>query len=255
MKTFPYTYYFYGSADSTDKDVIIVVPKKDMPNTQEERKRLVLELQHQYNLSWNATLAVIENNVMTDTIYTKSWIDSLNNALLRTYDLHEQHFPLLICQVLKRNKTLAIYKAVRTILTFLTRTKYRTEIKSVLKGVHDFNLKIKVLKRIDFISLNSFNQKNATDLDIWKIITFYVVQNKALLIEDIEIYTKKEAVDYAPESYRLVYRKNLHEKDKIFLQNTILEWLSIIENFGIFNSMNGMLQCNNELIDMINEKY
>lgn len=33
MKTnFPYPYYFYGSNDSADQDVIIVISKEEMPN-------------------------------------------------------------------------------------------------------------------------------------------------------------------------------------------------------------------------------
>jgi hypothetical protein len=40
--TFPYPYYIYGSEDSTDQDVIIIIPKEEMLETQEERKNKVL---------------------------------------------------------------------------------------------------------------------------------------------------------------------------------------------------------------------
>jgi fucose 4-O-acetylase-like acetyltransferase len=56
-----YPYFFYGSADSTDKDVVIQIPQTDMPDRQEDRKNLVWQLQKEYHLDWNATLAVIEN--------------------------------------------------------------------------------------------------------------------------------------------------------------------------------------------------
>ncbi|MCL9804465.1 hypothetical protein NAT51_02960 [Flavobacterium amniphilum] len=255
MNAIPYPYYFYGSSDSTDKDVIIVIPKEEMPSTQEERKRFVLSLQQTYNFDWNATLAVIEEGIMVDTIYTKSWIDSLNNALFQTYHLHEQLFPLPIDRLQKRNKTLSVYKAVRTVLTFLTRTDYRKEIKPVLKGIHDFNDKITVIRKIDFMLLDHFNQKNANDSDIWKIIAFYVVQNMALIRDGIEIYTKTDAVAYWPEMHPFIYREAIGDVDKQNIQKRIAEWLAVIEKLGSYRSENGKLYCNNEVIDMLNEKY
>lgn len=253
--TFPYSYYIYGSGDSTDKDVIIIVPKEDMPETQEERKNKVYFLLKEYNLNWNATLAVIENGKISDTIFTKSWIDSLNNALLETYSFHQQDYPLLITEKHIRNKTLAIYKAVRTVLTMLTRTQYRTQIRPIIKGIHDFNLKLDALSKIDFVSFSEFNQKNTRDSDIWKIIAFYVGQNIALIENDIEIYTKKKFVNHYPDLDVFIYRKTITLKDKIILQEYVNHWLKLIQNFGEFKSENGFLFCNNECIDMLNEKF
>ena len=253
--TFPYPFYLYGSDDSTDKDVIIIVPKKDMPETQEERKNMVFFLLKEYNLSWNATLAVIENEKILDTIFTKSWIDSLNNALLETYSLHEQKYPLLINEKQVRNKTLAIYKAVHTVLTMLTRTEYRTQIRPILKGIHDFNLKLEALSKIDFVSLSEFNQKNTVDADIWKIIAFYVGQNIALIENDIEIYTKKKFVSCYPDLEAFIYRKTITLNEKTVLQQYVDSWLKMLQNFGEFKSENGFLTCHNERIDMLNEKF
>ncbi|MFC0780061.1 hypothetical protein [Flavobacterium sp. HJSW_4] len=253
--TFPYPYYVYGSDDSTDLDVIIVISKEEMPEKQEDRKNKVLALLREYDLNWNATFAVIENGRISDTIFTKSWIDSLNNALLETYSLHQQKHELLVTEKHLRNKTLAIYKAVRTVLTMLTRTEYRTQIRPILKGIHDFNLKLEALKNIDFVSISQFNQKNTDDIDIWKIIAFYVGQNIALIENDIEIYTKKKLVHHFKELEPFIYRKAILEEDKKVLQNYISHWLSLIHNFGPFQSENGFLTCKNECIDMLNEKF
>ncbi|WP_343616690.1 hypothetical protein [Flavobacterium sp.] len=256
MKTnFSYPYYFYGSDDSTDEDVIIVISKEEMPEKQEDRKKTVLALLKEYDLNWNATLAVIENGKISDTIFTKSWIDSLNNALFETYFLHQQKHELLIKEKHIRNKTLAIYKAVRTVLTMLTRTEYRTQIRPILKGIHDFNLKLEALNKIDFTSISQFNQKNTNDIDIWKIIAFYVGQNIALIENDIEIYTKKKLISHFPDLEPFIYRKVLVESDKIILQNHINHWLLLIHNFGEFKSADGFLTCKNECIDMLNEKF
>ncbi|OUL62344.1 hypothetical protein [Flavobacterium sp. AJR] len=253
--TFPYPYYIYGSDDSTDKDVIIVVTKEEMPKTQEERKNKVLFLSKEYNLNWNATLAVIEDGKISDTIFTKSWIDSLNNALLETYSFHQQDYPLLITRKHIRNKTLVIYKAVRTVLTMLTRTEYRTQIRPIIKGIHNFNLKLDALSKIDFVSLSEFNQKNTSDTDIWKIIAFYVGQNIALIENDIEIYTKKKLVDHYNDLKVFIYRKIITVDDKAVLQEYIKYWLKVLHNFGEFKSVNGFLTCNDECIDMVNEKF
>ncbi|GGF11172.1 hypothetical protein [Flavobacterium limi] len=256
MKTnFPYPYYFYGSDDSTDKDVIIVISKEEMPEKQEDRKNKILALLKEYDLNWNATFAVIENGKIIDTIYTKSWIDSLNNALLETYFRHEQKHELLVTEKHARNKTLAIYKAVRTVLTMLTRTENRTQIRPILKGIHDFNLKLEVLSKIDFVSISVFNQKNTTDSDIWKIIAFYVGQNIALVENDIEIYTKKSLVNNFPDLEPFIYRKEITESNKIVLQQYINRWLNLLNNFGAYQSENGFLICKDEKIDMLNEKF
>lgn len=256
MKTnFPYPYYLYGSDDSTDKDVIIVISKEEMPEKQEDRKNKVLALLKEYDLNWNATFAVIENGKISDTIFTKSWIDSLNNALLETYSLHQQKHELLITEKHIRNKTLAIYKAVRTVLTMLTRTEYRTQIRPILKGIHDFNLKLEAFKNIDFVSISQFNQKNTDDIDIWKIIAFYVGQNIALIENDVEIYTKKKLVHHFKDLEPFIYRKAILEEDKKVLQNYINHWLSLVHNFGPFRSENGFLTCKNDCIDMLNEKF
>lgn len=253
--TFPYPYYIYGSEDSTDQDVIIIIPKEEMPETQEERKNKVLFLLKEHNLDWNATFAVIENGKITDTIYTKSWIDSLNNALLETYFLHEQKHELVVKEKHIRNKTLAIYKAVRTVLTMLTRTAYRTQIRPILKGIHDFNLKLEALHKIDFVSISEFNQKNTADAAIWKIIAFYVGQNIALIESDIEIYTKKSLVKTFPDLEPFIYKKKITTKEKAVLQHYINRWLELLNTFGTFQSENGFLICKEEKIDMLNEKF
>jgi len=252
---FPYPYYIYGSDDSTDQDVIIIVPKEDMPETQEDRKNKVFFLLKEYNLNWNATLAVIENGIISDTIFTKSWIDSLNNALLETYSLHQQEYELSVTKKQIRNKTLAIYKAVRTVLTMLTRTEYRTQIRPIIKGIHDFNLKLEILDKIDFLSLSEFHQKNTRDEDIWKIIAFYVGQNIALIENDIEIYTKKNFVSHFNDLDAFIYRKKISAENKMILQKYIKHWLKLLHDFGEFKSTNGFLICNNESIDMLNEKF
>jgi len=255
IKEFPYPYFQYGSEDSTDIDVIICIPLDVMPETQEERKQLVKHLTSEYNVTWNTTLAVIENGVMIDTIYTKAWIDSLNNALYITFENHKQFWENPILKLLKRNKTLAIYKAIRTVLTMLTRTHLRTEIKPVLKGIHPFEYKLEVLSRVNFSEFSEFNQPNGSDVDIWKIIAFYIGQNMTLIESNIEIYTKQDLVKYFPELKPFVLRESIGIDQKMGLTNLKNAWLNKVNEFGSFKSNGYYLECNEEKIDMKNEKY
>jgi len=45
---FPYKYYFYGSDDSIDEDVIIEIPSDLMPKVQEDRKIFLKNIEIQY---------------------------------------------------------------------------------------------------------------------------------------------------------------------------------------------------------------
>ena len=254
---FPYKYYYFGSDDSIDEDVLIEINKKDLPSIQEDRKNLLFNIKKEYDLSWNMNFIVVENDIVIDTIYPKSWIDSVNNSLFSTYNLHKdkQKYDLCIDRLIPRNKLLAIYKTVRTILSMLTRTQYRNDIKPIIKGIHDFKYKIDILSKIDFSILETFNQSNTLDIDIWKIIGFYLVQNYALIKDNIEIYTKKDAIKYDKKFESFIYRKNINYNDKIFLNNYIKNYIILITSLGEYKSNINWLYLNEEKICMINEYY
>lgn len=255
IKNFNYPYFFYGSADSTDKDVVIQIPQTDMPDRQEDRKNLVWQLQKEYHLDWNATLAVIENGYMVDTIYTKSWIDRLNNAVFTTYDLHPQYFPNPILGKVRVNTLLFIYKAVRTVLSLLTRTHLRPLIRPTVNGIHDFNLKLAALNHIQWIDLQHFNQRNAADIDIWKTLAFYIYQNIAFLQDGTEIYTKKHCIEIFPTSTNLIYRKPITNNDRMIFQEHTNRWIQMVVAYGDYVSENGFLSCKGERISMKDEKF
>jgi hypothetical protein len=252
---FPYRYYFYGSSNSVDTDVLIQVDKQVMPQVQEERKILLRNLELEYHLNWNTNLIVVENGIIIDTIYPKSWVDSLNNSLYVTYNLHEQEYENPINSMVKRNILLAIYKAVRTVLSLNSRTDKRPLIRPFLNGIHDFKLKLKSLKSIDLRVINSFNQKNFKDIDIWKTISFYVGQNVLLIEQNIEIYTKNDLLKYYPELSVYINRFEYSYSDLNFLQSLLDYWINLVENYGIYISQGERLSCNNEFINMKNETF
>ena len=157
-----FKFYFYGSSNSIDKDVIISISRDDMPYTQEGRKVLLKSLD--IPTDWNSTLVVIESGIIVDTIYPKAWIDSLNNSVYNTYDNHIKHqlYPNPIERMVDRNVLLSVYKTLRTILTYCARTDYRTKVKPILKGCHDFNLKLTALSNIEFNSIINFSCNSTT---------------------------------------------------------------------------------------------
>lgn len=256
IKNFPYPYIQYGSANSTDIDVAIIIPQNYMKITQEDRKNHIKKLMLDFDLNWNAIFICVEDGVVVDTIFTKSWIDSINNAIYYTYSNHVQFYPNPITRLIKRNKTLAIYKAVRTVLSQVTRTNYKSRVKPVMKGFHDFNLKLDVLKNINFKLINSFNQRNTNDVDCWKSIAFYVIQNMALL-NDVHIHTKDDAIVYDQRLSKFINRDEITVEDKIMLNTVITEWLNMLSKYK-FITTRYRLKCwefNECSVDMKNEKY
>ena len=257
MNSLPHPFYYYGSHDSLDEDVIISIPKELMPEHQEERKNLMLKIKNDYSLSFNATLAVIEDGLIVDTIYPKTWIDSLNNALFFTYKNHleKQQYNNPIQKRVERNILLSIYRSVRTILSMLTRTHYRSEIKPIIKGCHDFKLKLEALKKIDFHTIHSFDQKNTQDIDIWKTIAFYIGQNISLITEQVEIYTKSDLVKHHPQLIDFIYRKPLDKVAISTLNQYLKTYSNLLESYGEYQCNDIIMTCKNERIDMRNEVF
>lgn len=240
-----YKYYKFGSDDSTDTDVVLVIDKSEMPQHQEDRKNFTNSIKREYNLDWNIVLVVIENNNIVDTIYPKSWIDSIQNALVNTYHLHEQKYPLAISRT-KRNTLLSSYKAVRTILSFLSKTEYRPVVKKALNS-DCFQTRIDILRDIDISTIDTFKQKNMKDIDILKVYAFYTGQEISLQ-KGIEIYTKKDLIYHHPELYNHIYRL---ESDNKILDSKIKEMLSCVPEFeqkdGILYNKKFIVDCKYEM--------
>ncbi|MDB2686182.1 hypothetical protein N9Y42_03150 [Mariniblastus sp.] len=114
MNRFPHQYYFFGSHDSTDTDVLIEVDELFL--VMEDNKRYAKRLKEEFSLDWNANLITVRDGLIAECITPKSSPDSLNNSLLETYSFHEQGYPCPVLHRAKRNKLLATYKALRTCL-------------------------------------------------------------------------------------------------------------------------------------------
>lgn len=178
--------YIHGSKNSVDTDVHYVF--EEMPSLQECKSFCSADPNE------NRNIIVINDGIVTECY--KGTPDEVNNALLETYGLHEQEHKLLVTRKVERNVPLKMVRAVRIILSHLSRSQYRKEVKEALKGGWNDRLKCLVkilLKDIDFDSLN----KNMSAEDIKKVIAFQVGQTISLMNEE-ELYDKDDIAEKYP---------------------------------------------------------
>ncbi len=242
-------YYFFGSANSQDTDVLLAC--EAIPDQHMAHEWIQAYKQH-HQVSWNINLITIQQGLVTDTISSKSTIDGIHNALYETYSLHPQVHPLPLHGKVNRHLLLNIYRCIRTILTFCTRTHYRTQIRPTLKGLHPFHHKLQSLAVLDFTTLTTFDAKYTADIDIWKTIPFYLGQTLSLM-NGIEIYTKDTLVTHHPQFANFIYRKPLSTEDIIYLQQQKNQWLEILYTLPFDNPESGILILGEEKIDMNKE--
>lgn len=177
--------YIHGSGDSTDVDVIYVV---DVLPSLQECKRFC---SNKDNPDENRNICVIRNGEVVSCY--KGTPDEVNNAVYLTYRLHKQEFPLLITHLVPRDIAAKTMRAVRIILSHLSRSQYRPIVKKAL--ISNFPARIKALEEInletiDFSTLNN----NMTREDILKTIAFQIGQTCALMSGQ-ELYTKSDVAE------------------------------------------------------------
>lgn len=141
----------------------------------------------------NTNIGVLGTNNMLSEVF-KGTIDEVNNSMYYTYHLHDQKHPQNILYPTRRDKHLKALRAVRTILSFFSRTVDRKKIKYALKnGLQE---KLDILEKID-LSRIELNKPNTKMVDCLKTVAFQVGQSGALL-DGIELYTKEDIIDEYP---------------------------------------------------------
>lgn len=187
--------YIHGSGDSIDVDTYYVVDH--IPPFQ-EAKQWCDAIKEE-----NANLITIEDGIVTGCY--KGTPDECNNSLYDTYGLHEQEYPLLVERKVERDKGLKYIRAIRIILSHISRSQYRQEVKAALKS-DKLSDKARVLHNINFKTIDYDKMSGtASGKDILKVIAFQLGQVIGLQ-HDIELYTKadvaKQYWDLQPFLYR-----------------------------------------------------
>ncbi|NBO22424.1 hypothetical protein EBU94_03660 [bacterium] len=225
-----FPYILFGSGDSTDYDILVMVPRIS-PVIQENKEHLD-RLDDKFSKIFtdkpvNTNLGVAKDGILVDCY--KGTVDELNNVLYYTYDLHKQSFPNPVKRPLQRDISVKVERACRVILSFFSRTAKRTEIKKALRSGLD--VKVDVLSRIDFLLDQDFGTKKEKVEDIYKTIAFQLGQ-VFCLVDDKEphSYTKSDISKVYPGLKSFLYRENLKYSDFVYLNECLDRLLSISKN-------------------------
>lgn len=182
-------YYVFGSQSSQDLDILVIVEQLGYI---QENKLKVVELQESMKgiskKEVNVNLGVITDSQLQSVF--KGTIDEVNNSVMDTYSLHEQKYPLEITKRMTRDTDEKILRSARIVLSNLSRTQYRVEVKQGLKG--DLITRINVLKNINFNTITKHDKYKLED--IYKTLAFQMGQAIGL-IDGVELYTKEAISD------------------------------------------------------------
>ncbi len=213
--------YVHGSEDSLDTDVYYVFD--EMPDFN-ECKKFCSE-----DSTENRNIICVKDGYVSDCFI--GTVDEVNNSLFYTYSLHKQDYPLLVKAPVKRDVYKKDIRAVRGILSTVSRTQYRSIVKGALKG--SWFDRLNALSCIDFNTIDFDNlDKNHNGKDALKVIAFQFGQAIGLH-EGCEFYTKssiaKKYEDLKPFLYRQEGNLNVLNKyaDKYL---DILEEIKVIDN-------------------------
>lgn len=193
------SFQVFGSKTSTDWDIMVFVDEIP-PNQFDETtlcKAYNLLLKYKYeqfmdDKPMNCNLAILGDQILKQ-VY-KGTIDELNNAILHTCNDFCQSFEKVITRKIERNVEIKILRTSRVLLSFLSRTSHRIEIKKALKET--IYQQFKTLKEIDFSTIQDLGNSNNFK-DYVKTIAFQLGQTCSL-IKGIELYTKEEIANYYP---------------------------------------------------------
>lgn len=186
------SYQFFGSENSTDIDVMFFVEKSLQIFMRVGHCAMIwrrnFSRKKGLSKNINSNIAVVENGRIVAIF--KGIIDESNNALFQTDKFYYQYVENKITQVLPRNIDAKIIRTARVLLSFLTKTVERSEVKKALQG--DFVQKLAVLKTL---RLHNYETEKAlgntnTIPDFQKTFAFQIGQTLALL-EGKEYYTTK----------------------------------------------------------------
>lgn len=196
-------YFVHGSEDSIDHDVVALFPKP--PSYQEC-------IEYCSNKKDNLNIFCVKDGVVSFCF--KGLPDELNNALLVTYYLHEQKNEIPIKEKVVRNVPLKALRTVRQLLSRLSRTNLRVEVKKALKSC-DLSEYLKVLQKVNYEEKEIYQ---VLDVEQCKSFAFQYGQLIAL-IEGTELFTKKEVSKYFKDLKGFIYReKDYQSKLSIFNQ-------------------------------------
>jgi hypothetical protein len=147
----------------------------------------------------NRNLVVVREGVVVECY--KGLPDELHNGLLRTVPLHPQGCVLPLGPAVERNIPLKVARAMRLILTRLTRSRWRAQVKAALGALDVLALR----DALAGVDLRQLVAEPEVDADDRKSLAFQVGQTLALM-GGVELYTKAELAAEFPDLAPLLGR-------------------------------------------------
>ncbi|CAG7580058.1 MAG: gp208 [uncultured marine phage] len=196
-------FQIFGSESSLDLDCMCFVD--EIPSIQESHDLCDKYTEYIQDITKtdkeiNTNICVIKKGIVVETF--KGTADEVNNSLYLTYDLHDQHFPLMISRLIPRDVELKILRTCRVILSFWSRSEFRPQVKSALRG--DIYQKMETLK-IKFEDV-SVEKRNVKIDDYFKVMAFQLGQTIGL-IDGIELYSKESIMEQYPDLEPFLMRR------------------------------------------------
>ena len=199
-----FPYYFFGSPNSVDIDVMIDHPHPSKTSLEE------IEAAHPATKKWNISLIRIENGLVVETMPKKGTPDAVHNSLYHTYGHHrdKQVYKLPLIAPVQRHLLLAIEGCIKNLLTIVEASN--------LKGFYKANFRSAMragiwMDRLELLPKIPYDQPYFDDPDrclgVYKSLAFDVGQTLSL-INGREIYTKDELVTAHPVLNDVIFRRH-----------------------------------------------
>jgi len=223
-------YNIFGSEDSVDVDVMFYID--ELPSIKECKEICKefdqgLQKELKTDKEVNTNLCVLEDGVISEVF--KGFPQECNNSIFYTYNFHDQPHPLMIKDLIwdESNIPLKCARCLRILLSFISRTEHREIVKKSLRG--STTEKIKTLTYITLEDIEDFGKNNQTREDIFKSFSFQIGQTIALL-DNIELFTKRQISDYLPDLTLYLMRKKPKKKILDHYKQILIE--KILEKFN-----------------------
>ncbi len=234
----------FGSPDSQDIDVFVLIGEEVVSPMKHHiavnlcksyTKRVASQLSVDEDLL-DVNLCKVKDGVMVWC--AKGYSDESNNALLATYDKHQQRHPCFVTRKMDRVLDYKIHRAIRCFLGSLDRSQYRADIQLILKANKNLGQRILLVESLDLLNLNWSKTINVADK--MKKAVVQILQCLALF-SGKELFSKQELRDYYPCMTPFIDRKSpkledytaLHELIIVFIKNIKLLYPNLLDKCEI----------------------
>jgi hypothetical protein len=195
-------YSEFGSLDSLDVDVMFYLhyPLESIKWCKDKAAELKYKVDKKYV---DVNFAVMNSDYRLSSCY-KGSVDEVNNMLYYTSGIGDRIKSAYVTRLYPRDIVEKKKRIVRGILSYLSRTAHRKDIKKVLGK---YELSVDLFNSIEIKYIIELNKNNVTYSDFCKFLAFQYAQLDGL-VNGVEVFTKQQAVALHHELDEFIYRKS-----------------------------------------------